>query len=320
MDNGGEYQSRGNSKETCVVVSLGAPDGRRTLFVCSAAEGNICDAGCWCAGHEMYSVHALLEGVADDAPPKKTRAFGTDQQVLTKRREEDKEDKEATGLGWVRVLAYDFSTGNAGGMGAGLYTATEGDAARLVARLGIDASDLGTAVRLVVLAANVKGAGRKQWGKVEQAHVDPKRFDYDSDCGHNPESWPDNPRPDDYRVRDVCGAGAVVTFPRIGPADAERKEPQFERSMMRSCGESPRGILKSLKKKVSEALEPAALESLPRLVGALPGSYYLHDIIDEIDEAHYQRELKQSKKYSPDKDPDPEEEEYWRHETKHSIS
>ena len=221
----------------------------------------------------------------------------------------------------MRVLAYDFSTGNAGGIhGAGLYTATEGDAARLVARLGIDASDLGTAVRLVVLAANVKGAGRKQWGKVEQAHVDPKRFDYDSDCGHNPESWPDNPRPDDYRVRDVCGAGAVVTFPRIGPVDAERKEPQFARSMMSSCGESPRGILKSLKKKVSEALEPAALESLPRLVGALPGSYYLHDIIDEIDEAHYQRELKQFKKYSPDKDPDPEEEEYWRHETKHSIS
>ena len=66
--------------------------------------------------------------------------------------------------------------------------------------------------------------------------------------------------------------------------------------------------------------KPAALESLPRLVGALPGSYYLHDIIDEIDEAHYQRELKQFKKYSPDKDPDPEEEEYWRHETKHSIS
>ena len=41
---------------------------------------------------------------------------------------------------------------------------------------------------------------------------------------------------------------------------------------------------------------------------------------DEIDEAHYQRELKQFKKYRPDEDPDPEEEEYWRHETKHSIS
>ena len=54
--------------------------------------------------------------------------------------------------------------------------------------------------------------------------------------------------------------------------------------------------------------------------GWAAGSYYLHDIIDEIDEAHYQSELKQFKKYSPDKDPDPEEEEYWRHETKHSIS
>ena len=123
-----------------------------------------------------------------------------------------------------------------------------------------------------------------------------------------------------HRVRGVCGAGAVVTFPRIGPADAERKEPQYKRSMMKSCGESPRGVLKLLKKKLSEELEPATLESLPRLVGALPGSYYLHDIIDEIDEAHYQRELKQFKKYRPDEDPDPEEEEYWRHETKHSIS
>ena len=183
---------------------------------------------------------------------------------------------------------------------------------------------LSRAIDLVAPCARATGeAGLRRidpMDQVEQAHVDPKRFDYDSDCGHNPESWPDNPRPDDYRVRDVCGAGAVVTFPRIGPVDAERKEPQFARSMMSSCGESPRGILKSLKKKVSEALEPAALESLPRLVGALPGSYYLHDIIDEIDEAHYQRELKQFKKYSPDKDPDPEEEEYWRHETKHSIS
>ena len=147
-----------------------------------------------------------------------------------------------------------------------------------------------------------------------------KRFDYDSDCGYNVETWPDNPRPDDYRIRGVCGAGAVVTFPRIGPADAERKEPRFARDAMRSCGESPRGVLKRLKKKLSEALEPAALESLPRLVGALPNSEYLRDIIDEIDEAHYQRELKHFKSYSPDRDPDPEEEEYWRHETKHSIS
>ena len=134
------------------------------------------------------------------------------------------------------------------------------------------------------------------------------------------QTWPDNPRPDDYRVRRVCGAGAVVTFPRIGPADAERKEPQYKRSMMRSCGESPRGVLKRLKKKLSEMLEPAALESLPRLVGALPTSEYLHDIIDEIDEAHYQSELKYFKSHSPNRDPDPEEEEYWRHETKHSIS
>ena len=37
-------------------------------------------------------------------------------------------------------------------------------------------------------------------------------------------------------------------------------------------------------------------------------------------EGSIQSELKQFKKYSPDKDPDPEEEEYWRHETKHSIS
>ena len=172
-----------------------------------------------------------------------------------------------------------------------------------------------------MLAANVKGAGRKQWGKVEQAHVDPKRFHYDSDCGHNPESWPDNPRPDDYRVRDVCGAGAVVTFPRIGPVDAERKEPQFARSMMSSCGESPRGILKSLKKKVSEALEPAALESLPRLVATLGGSGYLHDIVGSINRKYYKRKLRQHEaRAGKGVEPDPEEEQYWRYEIPHTIS
>ena len=161
----------------------------------------------------------------------------------------------------------------------------------------------------------------EQWGKVEQAHVDPKRFDYDSDCGHNPESWPDNPRPDDYRVRRVCGAGAVVTFPRIGPVDAERKEPQFARSMMSSCGESPRGILKSLKKKVSQALEPAALESLPRLVATLGGSGYLHDIVGSINRKYYKRKLRQHEAQAgKGVEPDPEEEEYWRYEIPHTIS
>ena len=130
--------------------------------------------------------------------------------------------------------------------------------------------------------------------------------------------WPDNARSGDFRVRRVCGAGAVNTFPRVG--DSEHKPPKYARSMMQSAGESPRGVLKRILSKLSKVATPAALESLPRLVGALPGSYYLHDIIDEIDEAHYQSELKQFKKYSPDKDPDPEEEEYWRHETKHSIS
>ena len=127
-----------------------------------------------------------------------------------------------------------------------------------------------------------------------------------------------NARSGDFRVRRVCGAGAVNTFPRVG--DSEHKPPKYARSMMQSAGESPRGVLKRILSKLSKIATPAALESLPRLVGALPNSEYLRDIIDEIDEAHYQRELKHFKSYSPDKDPDPEEEEYWRHETKHSIS
>ena len=68
---------------------------------------------------------------------------------------------------------------------------------------------------------------------------------------------------------------------------------------------------------VPEAVVAAAPEDA-RVIDT--ASLTLDDIIDEIDEAHYQSELKQFKKYSPDKDPDPEEEEYWRHETKHSIS
>ena len=103
--------------------------------------------------------------------------------------------------------------------------------------------------------------------------------------------------------------------------------PTGEEGLEGSISWRPQTRRSGRKKRPRPTLRPEAADRTRRLAPASrtprparERPYYLHDIIDEIDEAHYQRELKQFKKYSPDKDPDPEEEEYWRHETKHSIS
>ena len=260
-----EYSSRGNAKETVVMLSLGNTDGQRVLFVCASCESNICEPGCWCAGHEMYSVHAL-------AP-------------------------SATGVEWVRVLTFDYSSGEAGGMGGGFCALTEGDAARLSTLLGIAPSDLGAAVRLVVLAANVKKRGRAQWANVEKAHVGFGVDGYDSeeDGGFGRE-FPntDNVRSDDYRVRRCCGAGAVAKFPNIGSND--HTAPLFEPAMMMSGGESPRGILKKLKRNLSGNLHSSSFETLPRLVGELRRSKYFVEIKNQIIESRYKKRLAQYEK------------------------
>ena len=109
-----------------------------------------------------------------------------------------------------------------------------------------------------------------EWGHKPGEDGEPRR------TGH----WPDNARSGDFRVRRVCGAGAVNTFPRVG--DSDHKPPKYARSMMQSAGESPRGVLKRILSKLSKIATPAALESLPRLVAVLGGSGYLHDIVGSI--------------------------------------
>ena len=131
--------------------------------------------------------------------------------------------------------------------------------------------------------------------------------------------WPDNARSGDFRVRRVCGAGAVNTFPRVG--DSDHKPPKYARSMMQSAGESPRGVLKRILSKLSKIATPAALESLPRLVAALGGSDYLHDIVGSINRKYYKRKLRQHEAQAgKGVEPDPEEEQYWRYEIPHNIS
>ena len=252
---GAEYSSRGNAKETVVMLSLGNTDGQRVLFVCASCESNICEPGCWDAGHEMYSVHAL-------AP-------------------------SATGVELVRVLTFDYSTGAHAGMGGGFCALNEGDAARLSTLLGIAPSDLGAAVRLVVLAANVKKEGHAQWAMVEKVHAGIDGYLGPEDCSHFPNT--DNVRSDDYRVRRCCGAGAVAKFPNIGSND--HKAPLFEPEMYRSRGESPREILKLLKRNLSESLRPSSFETLPRLVGELRCSKYFVELENQVVESRFQRHL-----------------------------
>ena len=255
-----DFSSRSNAKETVVMLSLGNTDGQRVLFVCALCDSNICEPCCWDAGHEMYSVHAL-------AP-------------------------SATGVELVRVLTFDYSTGEAGDMGGGFCALNEGDAARLSTLLGIAPSDLGAAVRLVVLAANVKKRGRAQWEMVERVHAGIDGYLGPDYCSHFPNT--DNVRSDDYRVRRCCGAGAVAKFPNIGSND--HTAPLFQPAMMMSGGESPRGILKKLKRNLSGNLHSSSFETLPRLVGELRRSKYFVEIKNQIIESRYKKKLAQYEK------------------------
>ena len=79
----------------------------------------------------------------------------------------------------------------------------------------------------------------------------------------------------------------------------------------------------------SKFVTPAALESLPRLVAALCNSAYLHEIVEAMDEAHYQRQLRRHERWAAGymertgwliPPLDPEEEQYWHYEIEHTIS
>ena len=251
------------------------------------------------------------------------------------------------------MLTYDYTTGNHAGLEpSGLHAATPSQAASIAARLGVDASDFGAAIRLVVLAANVKGKGWEQWDVVERAHrrkpgkfsrhsfdnyresvfIDGKGWEPASHEELDPRyeyAWPDDARSGDYRVRSVCGGGAVNTFPRVN--DSEHKTPQYSR---RAPGpteaEAPRGVLKRLMRKVSKLVTPAALESLPRLVAALCGSEYLYEVMEAVQEAYYQRHLENHERWAAGYmertgwliPPPlyPEEWENWCYEIPHTIS
>ena len=157
-----------------------------------------------------------------------------------------------------------------------------------------------------------------EWGHKPGEDGEPRR------TGH----WPDNARSGDFRVRRVCGAGAVNTFPRVG--DSDHKPPKYARSMMQSAGESPRGVLKRILSKLSKIATPAALESLPRLIAALCGSEYLYEVMEAVQEAYYQRHLENHERWAAGYmertgwliPPPlyPEEWEHWCFEIPHTIS
>ena len=129
-------------------------------------------------------------------------------------------------------------------------------------------------------------------------------------------------------VLDTCAEAVVELTDAEDFADAciaagpAHQTPQYSR---RAPGpteaEAPRGVLKRLMRKVSKLVTPAALESLPRLVAALGGSAYLHDIVGSINRKYYKRKLRQHEAQAgKGVEPDPEEEQYWRYEIPHTIS
>ena len=129
-----------------------------------------------------------------------------------------------------------------------------------------------------------------------------------------------------------CGAGAVATFPRVGPIGrlCLCSEPRYSDNWTAAASEAPRGILTRVMRKLSKIVTPAALESLPRLVAALCNSAYLHEIVEAMDEAHYQRQLRRHERWAAGYmertgwliPPPlyPEEWEHWCFEIPHTIS
>lgn len=189
--------------ETAVMISVRGDGTKRVLFLCSVSEENICEPGCWCAGSQSFVVSSVFVSESDD-----------------------KESVECKDL-----IYFNFENGEAGGMGEGtVQLASQAACDATAVALGIAPEDIGVALRVVVLAANVRRDGFRQWDALEMLSIgcsidtaldDDMLYEYTGETE-------DGSAAKSHAFRRFRGGPAVEKFPRVPMPDGDSQHREID--------------------------------------------------------------------------------------------
>ena len=193
----------GDRWETAVMISVRGVGTKRVLFLCSLSEENICEPGCWCAGSQSFVVSSVFVSESDD--------------------NESVECKD--------LIYFNFENGEAGGMGEGtVQLASQAACDATAVALGIAPEDIGVALRVVVLAANVRRDGFRQWDALEMQSIgcpidtaldDGMLYEYTGETE-------DGSAAKSHAFRRFRGGPAVETFPRVPMPDGDSQHREID--------------------------------------------------------------------------------------------
>ena len=132
-----EYAAESDFSIVALSVPSAGASTSRVLFVVLQSERNECDAGCWCAGTRHHSIFAFVP-----------------QQSGSRR---------------IRLMNYKIGLGEATGEGyyEGFLAASSEECATVTQALSLEATLIGTLLRLVYISANVRGRGQDDWRRFE---------------------------------------------------------------------------------------------------------------------------------------------------------
>lgn len=203
--------------DSCEVIHLMTMGPRATPFIFFSSNQNVCDKGCWCAGVIHVGVHACVGGE------------------------------------WERLITYEYAVGNASGEEPSRYVgASQEICDRVASALGIAPTEVGYAVRVAYVSANLGGAGEKDWMAMERLANDPS-----NEYFHEHDDWANEEFA--YQARALRFGGlAVSTF----PFDVSLPAPHFGSGGVGTRSrlvESPRGLLRDVQKEVAERLPVQSL-------------------------------------------------------------
>ena len=198
------------------IVHLMTMGPRATPFIFFSSNQNVCDKGCWCAGIIYMDVHACVGGE------------------------------------WERLITYSCTAGNASGEEPSRYVGASQEVCdRVATALDIAPTEVGYAVRVAFVSANLGGAGEKDWMAMERLANDPSN-EYFHEEDYEGDDFPDSERALRF------GGLAVSTF----PFDVSLPAPHFGSGGVGTRSrlvESPRGLLRDVQKEVAERLPVQSL-------------------------------------------------------------
>ena len=233
--------------ETAVMVSVRGVGTARVIFLVSMSEYNICDPGCWCAGTRSFVVSSVF--VSDSV--------------------NEETGEAAPAVDCHDLIYFSYDNGEASGMGGGeVSLAGQAGCDATATALGIAPEHIGVALRVVVLAANVRGNGCRQWDALEMcckghAVTDALYDDFEYDYETNEAETSEN----SHCLRRLRGGTAVDEFPFTPKLD-DRGDGCVVDEIDGNIKAFKIGAMKYMKKLMMK-MDPAAYVNLPTLVSAL---------------------------------------------------